>query len=99
MLHVEEVMIRMRRELWEELGLLKDGKKVVEPEVYVNHTWLKKFGAMAFEYDSESEEKYLYFRPGEPRENEYHIDENGLFVPGITKKEEKAKVLTLQRRK
>ena len=93
MLNIENIMANMRRELWECLGMLKNNKKDVDPLRYVNHTWLKKFDALAFTYDSESEFKYLYFKPGYARENEYHIDENGLFVPGITKKEDKAKVM------
>lgn len=93
MFNIENIMIKMRDELWEEIGILKNGKKQVEPNMYVNHTWLKKFDALAFTYDSENEFKYLYFRPNEARENEYHINENGAFVPGITKKEEKIKVL------
>lgn len=99
MLYIEQTMINMRMELWQEQGRLKSGIKVVDPEIYVNHTWLKKFDALAFEYDSESEFKYLYFREGKPRENEYHIDDNGLFVPGITKKEEKGRALTPIRKK
>lgn len=93
MLHIENIMASMRRTLWEKMGILKGGKKIVDPSVYVNHTWLKKFDALAFEYDSESEFKYLYFRQYQAKENEYRINENGLFVPGITKKEDKAKVL------
>ncbi len=93
MLNIENIMIKMRDEIWEEYGIMSGGKKVVDPQRYVNHTWLKKFDALAFTYDSESEFKYLYFRDNTPRENEYHIDDNGMFTPGITKKEDKAKVL------
>ncbi len=93
MLNVENIMIKMRDEIWEDIGIFKNGKKQVDPLIYVNHTWLKKFDALAFMYDSESEFKYLYFRENDLKENEYHIDENGRFVPGIIKKEDKAKVL------
>lgn len=96
MLDIERKMIIMRKRLWEELDILKNNKKDVDPNRYVNHTWLKKFDALAFTYDSESEFKYLYFRPYTLKANEYHFDENGEFVPGITKKEDKEKVLKLK---
>ena len=99
MLYVEEIMINMRRELWQEQGKLKAGMKIVDPNLYVNHTWLKKFDALAFEYDSESEFKYLYFRGNTPKENGYHLNEKRLFVPGITRKEDKARVLVPLRKK
>ena len=93
MFDIENIMAKMRDELWEEIGILKNGKKIVNPEVYVNHTYLKKFDALFFNYDSASEFKYLYFRENQEKENEYHINDNGLFVPGLTEKCDKAKVL------
>ena len=34
-----------------------------------------------------------------PKENEYHLKEKRLFVPGITRKEDKARVLVPLRKK
>lgn len=84
-LKLEQEMIEMRLRLWKELGIKKD---CICPELYVNHTCLKKFGALGFEFDSKSEEKFLYYRENRDS-NEWTIDkESGLLVPGITSKEE-----------
>jgi len=91
-LDIENQMILMRKKNWDEFNISEAGKKKVNPLTYVNHTWLKKFGGLGFTYDSASEFKYLIFKPGQMPENEYHIN-NGLFVPGITEKKDKEKVL------
>ena len=92
-LDIENTMILMREKNWDEFNITDGGKKKINPLTYVNHTWLKKFGGLGFTYDSASEFKYLYFKPGQEPQNEYHINDNGLFVPGITEKSEKSKVL------
>ena len=95
---VQKIMANMRLELWEKIYKEKlDIPKNADKKVYVNHTYLKKFGGIGFNYDSKEEEKFLYFREGEKRINEYHFDNNGLFVPGITRKEDKEKVLKLSK--
>ena len=53
----------------------------------------KKIGGLGFTYDSASELNFLYFNPGELQENEYYINEKGLFIPGITEKKDKEKIL------
>ena len=93
---IENIMISMRMELWEKLGIISDKNQKNNPIRYVNHTWLKKFGGLGFNYDSESEFKYLLFKDGQKRENEYHLNEFGSFVPGVTQKSEKEKALVLK---
>ena len=88
---VQTTMENMRKELWRELGTYRERKEDVNPEIYVNHTWLKKFGTPLFSYDSELEMQMLFSKDGTPVENEYCIDENGDFKPGIVLKKSKVK--------
>lgn len=46
--------------------------------MYLNHLYLKKFKAFGFKYNSEWEAQFLL-----DKENEYCMNENGEFVPGI----------------
>lgn len=85
-LKIQREMSRIRQEIWKNNGINRDSIDKIDPKLYVNHTYLKKFKAFGFQYDSEKESKFLYFPSGESVENEYHIDENGNFVPGITLK-------------
>lgn len=57
----------------------------IDPIMYVNHTYAKKFKALGFTFNSETEQKYLLF-DSESKESEYRIDENGEFKPGIITK-------------
>ena len=54
--------------------------------MYFFNTYLKKFDAFGFEFDSDHEFQYLVKDKNGQYENEYHLDENGNFVPGITPK-------------
>ncbi len=83
---IQTVMEAMRRIIWTRLGTHRTRASDVNPAIYVNHTWLKKFGVPGFTYDSESESRILYTKPGEMVENEWHINEGGVFCPGITPK-------------
>ena len=76
----------MRIELWEKLNIKRRSLDDINKDVYLNHTYLKKFEALGFEFDSEHEFKYLLKDKNGEYENEYHLDENGNFVPGITHK-------------
>ena len=58
-----------------------------DPEEYVNHTWLKKFGTNVFEFDSIREIQFVRGINGAPPENEYFYNENGILVPGIVPKD------------
>ena len=75
---VQEAMEMMRKELWEELGIVKDSISSVNKEIYLNHLYLKKYKAIGFKYDSEHESQFLL-----EKENEYCVDKEGKFVPGI----------------
>lgn len=83
---VQSSLEQNRLDLWSELGTIRTSLDDVNPEVYLNHTYLKKFCAFAYTYDSESEAKFLLSKDKQPVENEYHIDEFGNFVPGVTDK-------------
>lgn len=82
-----------RLKVWNQINLYKASLRDVNHELYLNHTYLKKFCAFAFQYDSETESKYLLSIDKNPVENEYHMDSNGNFVPGITTKEEGKKYI------
>ena len=77
----------MRRELWKKIGIKKDSIDQVNKDIYLNHTYLKKFDALGFNYDSNHEFQYLLKDENGNVDNEYYIDENGNFVPGITNKQ------------
>ena len=76
-----------RKEIWNSLGINKKSIQEIDKYLYLNHTYLKKFKAFGFTYDSESEAKYLFSRENELVENEFCLDENGNLIPGITTKE------------
>lgn len=75
---IQQIMESMRKELWTELGIVKDKIEDVDKQIYLNHLYLKKFKAFGWKYDSEQESKFLL-----NKENEYCINSNGDFVPGI----------------
>ena len=83
--NVRDVMTNMRKSVWADYGINRSSIECVDPIMYVNHTYAKKFKAIGFTFNSEMEEKYLLFDT-DLKENEYTIDENGEFKPGITKK-------------
>lgn len=83
---VQELLKNMRQEIWKKIGYKANSLEDVNIEVYLNHTYLKKYGAFGFTYDSEKEVQFLFSKDGKPIENEYFLDNNGNFVPGVTKK-------------
>lgn len=85
-MEIQKVLEKMRIELWEKLNIKRRSLDDINKEVYLNHTYLKKFEALGFEYDSEHEFQYLLKDKNGQYENEFHLDENGNFVPGITHK-------------
>jgi len=85
-MEIQKTLERMRIELWEKLNIKRHSLEDINKDVYLNHTYLKKFEALGFEYDSEHEFQYLLKDKNGEYENEYHLDENGDFVPGITHK-------------
>ena len=85
---VQEVQLSMeimRKKLWKQLNIKKDSLDDINKELYLNHTYIKKFKAFGFVYDSEKEFKFLRSNNGETIENEYTINSNAEFVPGVTK--------------
>jgi hypothetical protein len=84
-------MIENRLKVWKEYGIIHkiDGQESIMN--YLNHTYVKKFGALGFTFDSKSEEKFLLFLENELRANEYTLDKDGNLVPGVTEKDSKIK--------
>ena len=83
---IQEAMIQLRKKIWKKHGIKKEGIEDVNQEIYLNHTYVKKYKALGFTYDSESEAQFLYAPEGEQVENEYTLNEDGKFEPGITPK-------------
>lgn len=83
---VQHTLEEMRKELWQKLGIDRNSLDDVNKEVYLNHTYKKKFDALGFVYDSEYESQFLLKDKNGKVENEYKLDENGAFVPGVTHK-------------
>ena len=86
---IQKALTTIRLNTWHELGIDKTHLGDRDIEVYLNHTYYKKFGAFAFEYDSAYEAQFLYSSDSMPAENEYHLDSQGRFVPGVTLKRKK----------
>lgn len=84
---LQDLLENTRISLWKELNIKKSAFNDFDKQVYLNHTYLKKFGAFGYTYDAESEAKYLYTPCKNTLvENEYYMNEKGEFVPGITLK-------------
>lgn len=79
-------MEQNRRKLWKELGIEKFSLRDVNQDVYLNHTWLKKFGVRGVDYNTYREMKFLLSKDGQGVENEYHLNDNGDFTPGVIPK-------------
>ena len=86
--NLQAVLKNMRTEIRKKYGVYREDIDDVDPHVYVNHTWLKKYGSPLFDFDSEKEEQFIYLKPGETLENEWHFDKDGIFKPGIIAKED-----------
>ena len=83
--YIKTYMEHMRNQIWIQNGIDKTSLNSIDPNVYVNHTYLKKFCSFGFKYDSLREFKFIYNKYGTIT-NEYCKDENGQLVPGITKR-------------
>ena len=81
-----EDMIKIRKQIWNDYNIRREVLSDVDPLVYINHTYLKKFKAFGFTYDSRKEQECLLFLENELRANEYTIDADGNLIPGITEK-------------
>ena len=83
---VREDMIEIRKQIWNDYNIRREVLSDIDPLVYVNHTFLKKFKAFGFTYDSRKEQEFLLFLENELRANEYTLDFEGNLIPGITEK-------------
>ena len=90
---IKQSMVDIRTRIWSDYSINRNNISNIDPELYVNHTYSKKFKAFGFTYNSRKEQEYLLFLDGEPKENEYFINDEGEFVPGITEKNTKLRVL------
>ena len=86
---IKDEMSRIREQIWSDYAVSKGNMEIIDPQIYMNHTYAKKFKAFGFTYDSESEQDFLFFNDEEKKENEYTLDEDGILKPGITKKNNK----------
>ena len=87
--NLQTIMENMRMGLWKENGTYRDSIEDVNANVYVNHTWLKKFGTPLFTFDTQKERGFLFVKRGEVLEYEWCIDRHGRFAPGIISKSNK----------
>ena len=86
---IKNELISIRKGIWSEYNINRENISSIDPNLYVNHTYLKKFKAFGFTYDSKQEQEYLLFLNDEKKENEYCISDNGELIPGITEKNKK----------
>ena len=87
--NLQTIMENMRMGLWKENGTYRDSIEDVNANVYVNHTWLKKFGTPLFTFDTQKERGFLFVKRGEVLEYEWCLDRSGRFAPGIISKSNK----------
>lgn len=84
---LQAIMEQSRLRLWKQFGIERTSDSI-NPEMYLNHTYLKKYGAFGYTYHSEEESAFLFSKNNVCVENEFHLDEFGHFVPGITSKKQ-----------
>lgn len=85
-LEIQTEMEQMRKEIWQDNGVDRNSLSDIEPTIYINHTYQKKYKAFGFTYDSLKEKKFLRSNDNSRIENEYCLDENNLLAPGTTYK-------------
>lgn len=85
-LGVQKQMEELRKSIWTENNVDRTTIPLIDSNIYLNHTYLKKFGVFGFTYDSEYEAQFLRSNEGKLIENEYCLSENNEFIPGITYK-------------
>ena len=83
---IKNDMSNLRQKIWDDNNVIRNKIDDIDPMIYLNHTYTKKFKAFGFTYDSLKEQNNLLYLGNEPRENEYTLDKDGNFVPGITEK-------------
>jgi 1-acyl-sn-glycerol-3-phosphate acyltransferase len=83
---LQHEMETMRLNIWKENGNERKSLEDIDKSVYLNHTYIKKFMALGFTYNSEYEFKFLLRDNSGTYENEFCLDETGQFVPGISQR-------------
>ena len=83
---IKMAMSDIRETIWKDYNIQRESIENIDPRMYINHTYAKKFKAFGFTYDSKMEQNYLLFLGNVLRENEYTLNSKGEFVPGITEK-------------
>lgn len=86
---IQKAMEELRLESLKRQGIKREIITERDKEIYLNHTYIKKFKALGFTYDSESEARFLYSKDGNPVDNEYTLSNSGEFIPGVTPKTRK----------
>ena len=79
---LQETMTSMREAIWNREGVKKKDLSEEDIKRYINHTYLKKFKALGFVYNTEHESRFLLGK-GQKIENEYCFDDDGNFVLGF----------------
>lgn len=76
----------LRKSVWKNYNIKKSNFNDEDIARYLNHTYLKKFSSL-FSYDSNIENKVLLVKDQLSSENEYCLNNAGIFAPGIVTKE------------
>lgn len=82
---IQKTMEQMRTSIWKKEGIRKEQLSAYDIDRYIKHTYLKKFKAFGFKYNTVLESQFLLGK-GQIIENEYCKNSNGEFVPGIIEK-------------
>ncbi len=90
---VQKILENRRLQIWRQLETMKTSLKQVKSELYLNHTYLKKFDGLGYTYDSKAESEFLFSMDGKNVANEFCLDIYGNLIPGITEKEEGKKYI------
>lgn len=89
-MQIQNEMEKLRKIIWEENNVCRRDILSINREIYLNHTYLKKFCVFGFEYNSDYESQFLRSNDGKSIiENEYCLNDNNEFVPGVTYKKKK----------
>lgn len=78
---IQQTMVEKRKEIWRTENIRKFHLSDIDPEVYINHTLLKKHTPL-FTLDSDYEAQFIRKTNGMPTENEY-TNQNGILVPKV----------------
>ena len=81
---LQYIMEKMRRDIWAREGIIRRDISTIDVRRYLNHTYLKKYKAFGFKYDSSLESQFL-LKGQECVENEYCLDDTGKFGSGVIK--------------